>query len=463
MSKSTERWILLQRSDGWLLGRLERDKSIHVEFKPANDSELVEAVAGVLNEHHYRGEGIVLGVDSNACLVGGITVDDQRMLRHRQRLVYEFEENLPVPAEALTVDFSISDSHALGVAVQTASWTGLLDALQGAGVQVQSIIPAAMLASSMVMDSKERGTMWLLWQDGERVELVVVHDGRPRDWRTLPADPILLSQHLGMHALDAAPLSRVVFRAATDATRAALESLHEPRIEFVNQSVTFVDAAIAAGDQLLRGNSTPWVDLRREALVSSDPHKPVRGLLNLVTVAAILLLLAASGALLFRAQRYEQTANAYLAAQEDVFRDVLPGRRLPRGILRVLESELAKASGLTGQAADLPEHTSMLVIVRELLAALPQGLRFRINEVRFEQERINIDGEVRTHADGDALAAALRRQGFQVAAPRTQQLPNQGVSIRMTARYVPPKPEKPAEEPPADSEAPRIAAFPTDN
>ena len=170
----------------------------------------------------------------------------------------------------------------------------------------------------------------------------------------------------------------------------------------------------------------------------------------MLTLAAIILLAVTSGVLLFRTHRYEQTAEAYIVAQEDVFHEVLPGRRLPRGILRVLESELAQASGLTGQASDLPEYPSMLVVVREMLSALPQGLRFRINEIRMDHDRVNIDGEVRTHADGDALAAALRRQGFQVAAPRTQQLPGQGVSIRLTAQYRAPAPAKPTSESEAD-------------
>jgi hypothetical protein len=459
MASSTERWILLQRPHGWLLGRLERGQAIVAELPPTEDRELAVAIAGILKQRHYRGEGIVLGVDSNACLIGSVLVDDPRVLRHRQRLIYEFEEALPVPAEELTVDFSVGNGRALGVAVQTATWTGVIESLQESGVQVQAIVPTAFLAASTVVDAKAREPVWLLWEDGQRVELLVVADGSPLDWRTMPADPKLLTQHLGMHALEAAPPSRIIFRSASDTTRAALESGSELKIDFLADSPTLVDAAIDAGDRLLRGNSTPWVDVRREALASSDPYKPVRGLLNLVTAAAVILLLAASGVLLFRAQRYEQAANAYLASQEEVFRDVLPGRRLPRGILRVLESEHAKAAGLTGQAADLPETTPMLVVVRELLTALPQGLRFRLNEVRCEQGRINIDGEVRTHADGDALAAALRRQGFQVPAPRTQQLPNQGVSIRLTAQYVPPKPEKPTTEPePIETAPPQVTS-----
>jgi len=459
MPKTPKRWTLLQRPNGWLLAHRVNRESVIIEFNRHEPAKLAAEVERALSQQQYTGEGIVLGLDSLSCMVGSVIIDDPRMLRHRQRLVYEFEEGLPVPAEDLTVDFASSKDQAFGVAVETARLAPLLDALQENGIQVQLILPVAFLAASTVAGAKQDQQQWMLWHDEDRVELLVLQDGLPCDWRTLPADPKLLPQHIGMRSLDSASPPRFVFRSATFATRAAIDSLSDLTIEFVDDSPTLVNAAIEAGDRLLRGSSTPWIDLRRDTLASSDPHRPVRGLLNLVTVSAIILLLSVSSVLLFRTHRYEQTAEVYLAAQEDVFRDVLPSRRLPRGIRRILESELAKASGLTGSGTDLPERPSMLVVVRELLSALPQGLRFRINEVRFEQGRISIDGEVRTHADGDALATALRRQGFQVTAPRTQQLPNQGVSIRMTAKYIPPEPAKPkGDSEPTEAAEPKLAA-----
>jgi hypothetical protein len=66
------------------------------------------------------------------------------------------------------------------------------------------------------------------------------------------------------------------------------------------------------------------------------------------------------------------------------------------------------------------------------LAALPTDVRFRLLEIRFDEEQAYLAGEVRRHGDVDRLASALRAHGFEVASPRTEQLAEEGVGFALS-------------------------------
>jgi hypothetical protein len=72
-----------------------------------------------------------------------------------------------------------------------------------------------------------------------------------------------------------------------------------------------------------------------------------------------------------------------------------------------------------------------------MLAALPSDRRFRLLEIRIEDGRLYLDGEVREHSDAEALSQLLRSQGIDVPAPRTQRLDDRRVSLRITGTLAP--------------------------
>ena len=61
-------------------------------------------------------------------------------------------------------------------------------------------------------------------------------------------------------------------------------------------------------------------------------------------------------------------------------------------------------------------------------------MRFRLPEIRIEQDRVTLGGEVRSNADADKIATALRTHGFTVNPPRTQRLADKGFGVRLQAR-----------------------------
>jgi hypothetical protein len=77
----------------------------------------------------------------------------------------------------------------------------------------------------------------------------------------------------------------------------------------------------------------------------------------------------------------------------------------------------------------------------DLLASVPEGLRCRLLNLRLDRNRIQVEGELRSHSDADAITAGLRKRGLRVEPPRTQQLAGQGVSVRLAAESAESKPQ----------------------
>ncbi len=73
------------------------------------------------------------------------------------------------------------------------------------------------------------------------------------------------------------------------------------------------------------------------------------------------------------------------------------------------------------------------LVLENVLQHLPSELRFRLPEIRIEQNRLTLGGEVRSNADADQIAAALRSHGFTVDPPRTQRLADKGFGVRLQA------------------------------
>ena len=125
-------------------------------------------------------------------------------------------------------------------------------------------------------------------------------------------------------------------------------------------------------------------------------------------------------------------ADALAAKQAELFKHVFPDTKVPVGVKRRLESELAKLKGLEGGDTPLPSTASALTMLHDVLDAMPADRRFEVLEIQIEQDRLYLDGEVREHGDAELMAQRLRAKGFEVASPRTQRLDDKRVSLRIS-------------------------------
>jgi hypothetical protein len=146
------------------------------------------------------------------------------------------------------------------------------------------------------------------------------------------------------------------------------------------------------------------------------------------------LLATFSSACLWHAHQLYDEARRNDDLQASVFREVFPGQAVPVGVRLRLEGERQKLGAMATATTESPPDRSALIVLRGLLAALPKDFRCRTHELRVDRERLSFDAEVRTHGDAEIIAAGLRGQGFEVEPPRTEQLANAVVGVRIQAR-----------------------------
>src|SRR4051812_21487322 len=155
----------------------------------------------------YRGGPLVLALPSSWCLAATIDVSG---LPHQDRkaAVYRLEDALPLAAEEVAADVVASPEtrRALGVCVRVDRLRHILDALDAAGVNVQTIAPAAMLVAQAAPAANK--PMLVLIGDGGFVDVVAVQNGKPIAWGFSgdAAADVQLQIDLVSRQLSAAPL-----------------------------------------------------------------------------------------------------------------------------------------------------------------------------------------------------------------------------------------------------------------
>jgi hypothetical protein len=96
-----------------------------------------------------------------------------------------------------------------------------------------------------------------------------------------------------------------------------------------------------------------------------------------------------------------------------------------------MESELRALRGVSQDGAPVTAASPpALVVLHDLLAALPADVRFQVSDVHIVGGQLSIEGQTRSHADADAIAERLRAEGRLVLSdPRSEQLAEQRVSF----------------------------------
>jgi len=429
-------WILLEEETGYRIATVNARGTTFREVPAAPEAspeELAAATAKALEENGYRGGMLSVALGPKSCLAATIPHEGRSMTRDRKMMTFASEEHLPLAAEEMVADFVVFPEEALAVSVEVAQIGPLVDALEKAELPVQSVAPLPLLALQQQMNgvaAKER--LVVVWQHEDALEFFEVTGGRPRSWKTLPADPGVLVRELQLLALTGQEEFHVQAYSLDRPLLDAVRALPEVR-DLSADSIPMAEAAAAVAARQLRGHVQGWIELCRSPIGSRDPYRPVRGALRAVTLAAAILCLLVSAGFWWRSHRYQQLTGQYRQAQREAFQQALPGRPVPVGILSRLEGEHEQLSGLTARTGDLPQRRSALRHLHDVLLALPSDLRYRVLEIHLQPEQVDLEGEARHHGDADLLAAALREVGYDVDPPHTQQLPTEGVSWQIAA------------------------------
>jgi type II secretory pathway component PulL len=433
------KWFLWTDSEGWKAARvLERERDIvplEADSSMGSD-DMAHAIAQRMRDHGYDGGGIMLGLPSEQCLSAAVELSSADV-RDRNALMYELEEKLPLSLEDLVADFVVTNRHsktALGVAVATQEVASFVNDLERAGVIVQSISPVSLLALQHILVDQPSTSGVVLWKNGTHLEAFTIRDGQPIDWRILLADAKVLKRELRIVAMSSGARPRVQCCQRSSELIAQLEPLSELSVEPLSE-FAFESAAAATSWKTLTGRVMPWVELRRGLLTPSDPYRHVRGSISTALFVITVSIVVLCASLLMRAQKYGRLAKDHQRQQQAVFAQIFPGQTTPVGIQSRLASEKAKLAVVAGQSTDLPERPSALLVLYHLLSALPHDTDMRLEEILLDDGNLFLNGQVNSHSDAARIASALRNGGFDVEPPRSEQLSDQAVMVRINATW----------------------------
>ena len=422
----------------WSVGLVEDQAPAVVQLETGDDPDtatsLAQQVAGLtklLDELGVRSRTAVLALPSTWCTAAPLSTEGLLRRGRHAALLYRFEEQLPLDAEDVAADFVESPGVSLGICCQVRQVAPSIDVVEEAGINIGSVCPTAMLALSGHLSRGEGDAAIHLLQHAGRVECFATASGRPRAWYSLAATVEAVTRQMRYHQLWQAEPLQLAAVGLEPPLLEALQTLADVGHVEVSDAATDELATAAAAEVVLHGRRAP-VELRRGALAPRNPLARVRQPLIAAATALVLLLAGIAGASFWRAEGYQRLTLDQRDQQALVFRSALPGQRVPAAPLPRLRSEADRVAGAHGLGASgLPERPSALHLLHTTLEGLSRDLRYRVLDLRLDGRQLYIDGQARSHTEADRITASLRQslEGFDLAPPRTEHLPERGVSF----------------------------------
>jgi hypothetical protein len=311
--------------------------------------------------------------------------------------------------------------------------------LEKLGVQVQSILPKALLAAAEHLRCEDWPEQHIVaFQQQGWIDILFIDAAVPVTWCSFPADGMALGCEVRRSVVESGRSLPFVSYGLDEAPAGISELVKANVIRSQPvTNVTYDELALEAADRILHGELDAPLELRRDAFGRKRGHTALRRYAVALQLAGAVLLLVTAGTFLYRGRVASREADHVAAREVEAFRRVFPNTKVPVGIRGRLESELAKLKGLQGDETSLPNSVSATKILHGLLAALPTDHRFRLLEIRIEDGRLYLDGEVRDHGDAELIAQRLRAGGLEVASPRTQRVDDKRISLRVTGTMTP--------------------------
>ncbi len=469
--------LIIERNNEWLITVAEQTERLALTVPPL---EIATCVNLMIKLAGVKTPNCVLAPSATSCFFASLPCGEDIDVRDRNALTYELESRIPLDAEAMAADFVTTppipkrsnaqpattsaqdDSKPMdipvvsAVAVAIEPWKAIADALEDSGVPVRCIVPAALMASRPLANEfgSDKTAELMLIDDG-MCDALTMFNETVIGWKHLPLQASSLRRH---RLLDVPQVERVHVVGADENQISMIRETFGPDI--VEESNRDLESLWQEGGQLaVAKHSARWFDLRRDQLGPSDPLRPVLPHLRLVTAAAIACLLAVAIGGWWRGKRIEAEIERLNQQQRAAFQELFPDARVPAALLRRVRSEHAKVRGSRVGSTDIDAPQSATEVLEQLLAALPDTVRFRITSVKILNGRVDIDLQVRTTVDAGALAGALEENGFEVEPPVTTRKDARTFDSTLEARWVGRRENQSSNESAKESRLPHATYF----
>jgi hypothetical protein len=396
----------------------------------SNPDQLATAIAGMIGS---VSRSVTLVVSAAWCLSATVPLAGVPARNRRSSLLYRLELLLPLTAEEIAADYVFNEpENAFAICVSAIALKPFVDALETAGISIQSITPASVYAvQSLLAGQKTDGCDLVIWQSQNTIELFVIRKGSVAGWYLFPAEADDLRWHLDQIPSSAGVVRTVIpcnldpnLLAVLQADRSLALAGEEHRT--IEQAVT---SALGAGTQ-------PAIELRRDALAPGNAFRAVRKPLMELAAATILLVFCICGAALWRAAKLERIASDDRDQQAALFRQVFPGHVVPVNIVSRLRSEarrIDQGSGSNAAAQSIQPAPPTLRSILVAISTMPADVRLEVRDLTVNDGHFSMDGRVRNRNDLNTLVDALANTAhLQLDPPQTEQDGARGLHITLT-------------------------------
>ena len=122
----------------------------------------------------------------------------------------------------------------------------------------------------------------------------------------------------------------------------------------------------------------------------------------------------------WRSNRIEAEIANVRAQQADLYRDAFPGARVSGAILKQVRSEHMRVANSRGRNLDVEIPPSSTMILREILAALPSDVRYRVQNIDIVKGVVSLVVLVKSSRDASIITNAIEARGFKVPSPNVR-------------------------------------------
>jgi hypothetical protein len=426
--------LLLQMTDGWKISALGSSSGDEQILKTDDPKSLADELVKFISGAKLSDQRLMIATDSQSTLTGRFATPPGHR-KNRRMLSYELEDWLPWAAEDIVSDYVAAGNELFGAAIRLDAFLPFVTEIERRGMRIQSISPKLMLALQSLgkeVDLKSHDV--LMWQEGSSCDLVCLAQGHIRKWQHVRSEDTAIRHYLAVEILESGASLRVAIVNGSAAMQTRLTEFEEVRLEPISTEA-LIDHVHRASETVLAGSESPWIEFRRDLLAGGDRIRTVRTELSWLTAAAAALLIAIALASWSRAVQNDQQILQLRARQESLFRESIPASQIPAGIFSRLRSEHTKLLGAhaSGDQIDLP--VPALNVLFEFLDGLPAAQSWQFPEIDIENGQLRIDAELPSHASANTLVAALRKHGFQIDSPTTNQIGDALVETRIYGRF----------------------------
>ena len=428
--------MLILDSKSWTL-EIKTDDHAHRfdgSWSPTDSSSLVEQITEHIKDTASRVRKISVLLDASLCVSALYKMDSAGQARKREAVLYRIEEHLPLATEDIVADFVRRGSEVFAVAVASNALEPVLKELQQRRLVIELVTPLAVLAWQRHFNANSvAGPSAAAWINHDNAGQLVLFEGRlPTRWVKFGSVSELCRQLAFERLFSPGPLPLSIYCPPGHQIELnAISSLAQASFH-TGEDMTLPSFAIGMLDAIRSGRSEPMLDFsQRMAGTARKGRGRFSFEVTLLQVGALLFLASMLLSNLIVTSKYRAAVDKVISAQEDVWRESFPDSRLPRGIGPRLQSELAKMSGVRGTLENSVPDQSVLPPVVSVVQSIPKDMRFRLLDLRIEDQKLDLTGEVRDFADADQIATEIRRVGFMVMAPTTRRLAEQGVGLRL--------------------------------